>query len=93
MEYGQRLNWIGKANTRIQDGSKCSNLNLPGAVEDLKKEIKVRKGTDVIGVIVLFNKMRRGTELNVVSLAKWVVDYEQSLFFLGPSSKTRQKRR
>ena len=37
MEYGQRLNWIGKVNTRIQDGSKCSNLNLPGAVEDLKK--------------------------------------------------------
>ena len=37
MEYGQRLNWKGNANTRIQDGSKCSNLTLPGAVEDLKR--------------------------------------------------------
>ena len=50
----------------------------------------MRKGTDVPCVIVQFNKMRKGKEVHFVSLAKWMVDYEQSLFFLGPSSKPHE---
>ena len=47
----------------------------------------MRKGTDVPFVIVLFDKMRKGKEVHFVSLAKWVVDYQQSLFFLGWQAK------
>ena len=60
---------------QTQDDSNYSHLNLPGAVKDSKKKIKVRKGTDVPCVIVLFNKVQ---EVHFVSLAQWVVDYEQA---------------